>query len=183
MQKVVFKLDLHNQKEKKKAMRIASGFAGVESIDVNMKDQKLTVVGTMDPVELVEKLGKLCPTEIVAVGPAKEAQKKDDGKDNAAKKDDGKKDNAAKKDDGKSKPKDPKPDTRMVYFQQGFYGPPPPPPLYYPGHLLLHHPWAPPPPPPPYYPGHYYQPPPPPPSYYYGGYVSIEEDPNGCVIC
>ncbi|KAF8044071.1 hypothetical protein BT93_A2140 [Corymbia citriodora subsp. variegata] len=153
MQKAVFKLDLHNEKEKKKAMRIASGFAGVKSIDVNMKDQKLTVVGAMDPVELAEKLGKLCPTEIVTVGPAEEAQKKDDGK----------KDNAAKKDDGKSKPKDPKPDKPMVYFQHGFYGPPPPPP--------------------PYYPGHYYQPPPPPPSYYHGGYVSIEEDPNGCVIC
>ncbi|XP_056166728.1 disease resistance protein L6-like [Syzygium oleosum] len=80
MLKAVFKLDLHDDKEKKKVMKIASGFAGIESICMDMKDKKLTVAGHMDPVELAEKLRKLFPTEIILVEPAKEAQKKDDNK-------------------------------------------------------------------------------------------------------
>jgi hypothetical protein len=47
-----------------------------------MKEQKMTVVGTVDPIDVVEKLrSKLFPTaQIFTVGPAKE-EKKDDKKD------------------------------------------------------------------------------------------------------
>ena len=41
-----------------------------------MKDQKLTVIGDIDPVHIVAKLRKLCCTEIISVGPAKEPEKK-----------------------------------------------------------------------------------------------------------
>jgi hypothetical protein len=62
-----------------------------------MKDQKMTVIGTVDPIDLMAKLRrKLFPTaQIVSVGPAKE-EKKDDKKDAAAggDKKDGKKDGA-----------------------------------------------------------------------------------------
>lgn len=50
--------------------------AGVHSISMEMKDQKLTVIGDIDPVCIVAKLRKLCCTEIVTVEPAKEPEKK-----------------------------------------------------------------------------------------------------------
>lgn len=41
-----------------------------------MKERKLTVVGDVDPVEVVGKLRKSWRTEILTVGPAKEPEKK-----------------------------------------------------------------------------------------------------------
>lgn len=53
-----------------------------------MKDQKLTVIGQMDPVAVVKKLKKVGKVDIISVGPAKEekkeekkADKKDEKKD------------------------------------------------------------------------------------------------------
>ncbi|KAM0872463.1 hypothetical protein ACQ4PT_038707 [Festuca glaucescens] len=58
--------------------------SGIDQITVDMKDQKMTVIGTVDPVDVVAKLrSKLFPTaQILSVGPAKE-EKKDDKKDGA----------------------------------------------------------------------------------------------------
>ena len=52
-----------------------------------MKDKKLTVTGDIDPVDVVNKLRKLCFTEIVSVGPAKEEKKKEEPKKDDKKKD------------------------------------------------------------------------------------------------
>lgn len=74
-------------------------FAGVDSISMDMKDKKLTVTGDIDPVTVVAKLRKICHTEIVTVGPAKEPEKKkEEPKKEEPKKggDDKKKDEAAK---------------------------------------------------------------------------------------
>ncbi|XP_048131802.1 heavy metal-associated isoprenylated plant protein 39-like isoform X7 [Rhodamnia argentea] len=71
-------------------MQVVSGFGGIGSLNMDMKDGKLTVSGDFDPVKVVNKLRKSWRTEIVSVGPAKE----DDGK-----KDDGKKDEGKKKED------------------------------------------------------------------------------------
>lgn len=48
---------------------------------MDIKEKKLTVVGAVDPVVVVNKLRKNWSTEILTVGPAKETEKKkEDGK-------------------------------------------------------------------------------------------------------
>ncbi|KAK2632094.1 hypothetical protein EUGRSUZ_L02001 [Eucalyptus grandis] len=88
MKKLVVKLDLHDDKDRSKAMRVVSGFEGIGSLSMDPKDSKLTVSGDFDPVKVVNKLRKSWHTDIVSVGPAKE----DDGKKDGGKKEEGKKD-------------------------------------------------------------------------------------------
>lgn len=45
-------------------------------MSVDLDDKKLTVIGDVDPVWVVEKLRKKCDTEIISIGPAKEPEKK-----------------------------------------------------------------------------------------------------------
>jgi hypothetical protein len=53
---------------------------------MDLKEKKLTVIGDIDPVDVVSKLRKIWHTEILAVGPAKEEGKKDEGKKEGEKK-------------------------------------------------------------------------------------------------
>ncbi|KAK6129983.1 hypothetical protein DH2020_036265 [Rehmannia glutinosa] len=70
-------------------MKAVSSLSGIESLAMDMKEKKLTVVGDVDPVQVVTKLRKNWHTELVTVGPAKEPEKKDvDQKKEGNKKDD-----------------------------------------------------------------------------------------------
>ncbi|XP_014513187.1 heavy metal-associated isoprenylated plant protein 39-like [Vigna radiata var. radiata] len=80
MNKVVLQVELLDDKTKKKAMKAVSKISGVESVSMEMKEQKLTLIGDMDAVVVVEKLRKLCYTEILSYGPAK-VEKKDNKKE------------------------------------------------------------------------------------------------------
>ncbi|XP_056173834.1 heavy metal-associated isoprenylated plant protein 39-like isoform X2 [Syzygium oleosum] len=88
MKKLVVKLDLHDDRDKSKAMQVVSGFGGIGSLSMDTKDNKLTVTGDFDPIKVVNKLRKSWHADVVSVGPAKEDDsKKDEGKKVEGKKD------------------------------------------------------------------------------------------------
>lgn len=73
-------------------------FPGIESLSMDMKDKKLTVVGEVDPVAVVGKLKKKkLHTELLTVGPAKGPEKKPEPKKEEPKKEEPKKDGDKKK--------------------------------------------------------------------------------------
>lgn len=150
-----------------------------------MKEKKLTVTGTVDPVSVVSKLRKYWRTEIITVGPAKEPEKKEEPKKEEPKKEEPKKeeqqqpkkDEASKeepkkeeqqkpaeeqkKDESKKEEQQPKKDEEPKKPQPLPLPPPDPVLELVRGSYRAYNPHM--------------------PTYYY--VQSMEENPNACVIC
>ncbi|KAL9381508.1 hypothetical protein Peur_027165 [Populus x canadensis] len=76
-QKLVLKVDVHDQKTMTKIIKTTSILEGVDSVTVDRNANKMTVIGDgIDPVVIMCKLRKFFHAEIIAVGPAKEPEKK-----------------------------------------------------------------------------------------------------------
>ncbi|CAL0333288.1 unnamed protein product [Lupinus luteus] len=134
MKKVVLKVELYDDRIQTKAMQAVSGISGVESLSLDKKDSKFTLIGDIDPVKVVRKLKKLCHVEIVFVGPAKEEKKEEPKKEEKK---------------PEQKPKDEKEQLiELVKAHEAYYN-----------QMRMTQ----------SYPCYYYR--------------TVEEDPNGCVIC
>ncbi|XP_028127316.1 heavy metal-associated isoprenylated plant protein 39-like [Camellia sinensis] len=90
--KVVLKLDVHDEKAKQEAMKTISSLTGIDSIVMDMNEKKLIVIESVDPVIVVSKL-----RTVVTIRQAKEPEKKKE----EAKKEEGKKGDDKKNDEEK----------------------------------------------------------------------------------
>ncbi|GER26858.1 heavy metal transport/detoxification superfamily protein [Striga asiatica] len=74
--KVVLNVQVRNEKERQKAIEAVSSLLGIESLVMDMEEKKLTVIGNVNPVDVMAKLKKFKNKELLSVGPAKEPKKK-----------------------------------------------------------------------------------------------------------
>lgn len=85
-----------------------------------MRDRKLTVIGDIDPISVVNKLRKLWHAELLSVGPDKEPEK---NKDDEKKKEEEEKKKAAEEKEKAEKKKNQ--DEQIQYFLKNYQNYPP----------------------------------------------------------
>jgi hypothetical protein len=67
--KMVLKWETRCEKCKKRALEIIASVEGVDSIAMDMKEKKITVMGEADPVSLKIQLRRIGFTQLISVGP------------------------------------------------------------------------------------------------------------------
>ncbi|XP_044972128.1 heavy metal-associated isoprenylated plant protein 39-like [Hordeum vulgare subsp. vulgare] len=71
---MVLKAELHDDKQKVKAVKSLAVLHGIEKISVNMRDDMITVIGLFDPIDVVAKLRKVSThVYIISARPENEA--------------------------------------------------------------------------------------------------------------
>ncbi|XP_078447825.1 heavy metal-associated isoprenylated plant protein 39-like isoform X2 [Wolffia australiana] len=76
-EKIVLKVDVADDKGKQKAMMAVSVLPGINFLSMNMKEKKMTVMGLVDPIKIIDKLRKHWRAEFVYVGPKEEPKKEE----------------------------------------------------------------------------------------------------------
>ncbi|GMY30287.1 heavy metal-associated isoprenylated plant protein 39-like [Fagus crenata] len=73
---------MNDAKTKQKAMQAVADVYGVNSIEADLKEQMLTIIGQMDTIAIAKKLKKIGKIDIVSVGPNKEEKKEEKEEEN-----------------------------------------------------------------------------------------------------
>lgn len=89
-----------------KAINLCYLLAGIDFIAMDMKQKKMTVMGTVDPISVVSKLRKYWSTDLILVGPVKEPEKKEEPKKEEPKKEGEKKEEPKKEGEKKEEGKE-----------------------------------------------------------------------------
>ncbi|GAB4850733.1 hypothetical protein Ancab_030033 [Ancistrocladus abbreviatus] len=103
---VVLKVDLHCSGCISRVRKALFSFNGVEKVEVEAEKNKLTVVGTLDPVKLRDKLEKKTKKKVELISPQPKKEK-DGGNAGQEKKDEGSEKNEKKQDLNKKANKEP----------------------------------------------------------------------------
>ncbi|GLJ10202.1 hypothetical protein SUGI_0123940 [Cryptomeria japonica] len=84
MKKMVLQLTIEDEKRKRKALKVVAAVEGVDSVAVDMKEKKMTVIGEADPVFVTARLRKFGFNfaELQSVGPAKDEKKEEEKPEN-----------------------------------------------------------------------------------------------------
>ncbi|CAN1300554.1 Heavy metal-associated isoprenylated plant protein 39, partial [Linum perenne] len=67
MKKIVVKVNIDKEKVKRKAMGAVADLTGIDHIGIDMAEQTMTVIGYVEPSDVVSKLNKYCSNQILTV--------------------------------------------------------------------------------------------------------------------
>ncbi|KAI3679522.1 hypothetical protein L2E82_51264 [Cichorium intybus] len=76
IKEIVLGVNLSSQTQKEEVIEALSDLQGIQSIHVDTEGGRLTVIGDLDPVNVVNRVSKIETAHIISVGPAKEATKR-----------------------------------------------------------------------------------------------------------